>query len=138
MGNSSGRELYSKAKAYQLTGNIEKAKKYYLKAINKKNVQSMNEYGLILKKENKIKEAKEYFIKCKELNYPYGIFNYAVILENENEINDALVNYLDVIIYCNKISSIELMKKAMICYCCLLTDKYAYISNSKLCEIEKK
>ncbi len=79
---------------YYKYNNKDNAQKYYLMAIELNNNFAMNNYAILLEKENKIEEAKEYYLMAINLNNSNAMNNYANLLAKENKIEEAKEYYL--------------------------------------------
>ena len=73
-----------------LTKNKDEAIKYYKMAIEKGNVDAMNNYAILIENENK-DEASKYYKMAIEKQYVRSMYNYAILIQNENK--DEAIKY---------------------------------------------
>ena len=85
------------ALCYHVLNKLPEAEKYYLKAIEKGNVNALYNLAVLYDNQNKTKEAEKYYLKTIEKGDVDALNNLALLYDNQNKTKEAEKYYLKAI-----------------------------------------
>jgi tetratricopeptide (TPR) repeat protein len=92
-----GVKFFIQGYLFHSEGNVKKAETYYLQAIEKGDIDALNNLGNIYHIEGKIKEAEKYYLLSIEKGYIDALYNLANLYADEGKTIEAVNYYLQAI-----------------------------------------
>jgi TPR repeat protein len=92
-----GVKFFIQGYLFHSEGNVKKAETYYLQAVEKDNVSSLNNLANLYKNDGRNKEAEKFYMQAIEKGYIDALFNLANLYKNEGRNKEAETYYLQAI-----------------------------------------